>query len=27
MNPAGLDMADVGGYMPADAGFTGRVGA
>jgi hypothetical protein len=27
MNPTGLDMADVGGYMPANAGFTGRVGA
>ncbi|CAH2403267.1 hypothetical protein MES4922_300351 [Mesorhizobium ventifaucium] len=24
MNPAGLDMADGGGYMPADAGFTGE---
>ncbi|WP_376704014.1 hypothetical protein RQ479_02665 [Mesorhizobium sp. ISC25] len=27
MNPAGLDMADIGGYMPANAGFAGRVGA
>jgi len=27
MIPTGLDMGGIGGYMPADAGFTGRVGA
>jgi len=27
MIPVGLDTAGIGGYMPADAGFTGRVGA
>jgi len=27
MIPAGLDTAGIGGYMPADAGFSGRVGA
>jgi len=27
MNPAGLDMTGIGGYMPANTGFAGRVGA